>query len=78
MLVYSFSISEADGSNGEALGSIDLPDDGAARVFGDAVVRDMLRDNAAQYAGWTMDVAQGERTVCSIAFPLPTRDRLRA
>jgi hypothetical protein len=57
VLVYSFSISEADGSAGEALGSIDLLDDDAARVFGDAVIRDMLRDNADQYTGWTMGVA---------------------
>jgi hypothetical protein len=78
VLVYSFSISEADGSNEEALGSIDLPDDDAARVFGDVVISDMLRDNADQYSGWMMGVTQGERTVCSIAFPLPPRDRLRA
>jgi hypothetical protein len=78
VLVYSFSIGKADGSDGEALGSIDLLDDDAARVFGDAVIRDMLRDNAAQYTGWTMGVTQGERTVCSIAFPSPSRDRLRA
>ena len=78
VLVYSFSISEADGSEREALGCIDLLDDDAARGFGDAVIRDMLRDSADQYTGWTLGVTQGERMVCRLAFPRPSRDRLRA
>jgi hypothetical protein len=67
--VYSFSIRDGDGSNREVLGFIDLLNDYAALAFGNDVIRDMLRDNADQYVGWMMDIAEGERDVCSVAFP---------
>jgi hypothetical protein len=51
-------------------------DDNAARAFGKAMIRDMARRDATRYAGWTMDVAKGTRSVCSIRFP-PQRSQPR-
>ena len=78
MLVYSFLIRSGDGRDWEILGFTDLPNDCAALAFGNDVIRDMLRDNVDQYVGWTMDIAEGERPLCSIAFPLLSRGRIRA
>jgi len=78
VLVYSFSIRNGDGSDREVLGFIDLLNDDAALAFGNDVVRDMLRDTVDQYAGWMMDIAEGERHVCSVAFPFLSRGRMRA
>jgi hypothetical protein len=78
VLVYSFSIRNGDGSDLEVLGFTDLLNDYAALAFGNDVIRDMLRDNVDQYAGWMMDIAEGERVVCSVAFPSLSRGRMRA
>lgn len=73
MLVYSFSIHNGGGSDREVLGFTDLLNDDAARAFGNDVIRDMLRDNVDKYIGWMMDIAEGERAVCSVAFPFLVR-----
>jgi hypothetical protein len=69
VLIYRFSIHNADGSGREIAGRMALTDDNAARAFGKAMIRDMARRDTTRYAGWTMDVAKGTRPVCSIAFP---------
>ena len=69
MVIYYFSIHNADGSNREIAGRMALTDDNAARAFGKAMIRDTARRDTTRYAGWTMDVAKGARPVCSIAFP---------
>jgi hypothetical protein len=66
--IYCFSIHNADGSDRETTGRMALPDDNSARAFGKAMIRDMMRGDTT-YAGWTMDVAQRVRWVCSIPFP---------
>jgi hypothetical protein len=66
---YTFSMHNDDGSSREKNGSVTLRNDGAARAFGKRVIREMTSGNLAQYAGWTMDVASGERDVCSLPFP---------
>jgi hypothetical protein len=78
VIVYSFSIRNGDGSDREFLGFTDLPNDDAALAFGNDVIRDMLRDNVDQYAGWIMDIAEGDRHVCGVAFPVLSRGRKRA
>jgi hypothetical protein len=65
-MVYSFSLRNGDGSDREDTGCMWLRDDFEARAFGVAVIRDMLRDNAMSYSGWTMDVVADERAVCCI------------
>jgi hypothetical protein len=67
---YRFSMHSVDGSRREKTGSLTLPNDSAARAFGKRVIREMTAGNLEQYGGWTMDVASGERAVCSLPFPV--------
>lgn len=53
----------------EDLGCTDLLNDYVAQVFCDDVIRQMLPGNPDQHIGCTMEVMQGERPVCNIAFP---------
>ena len=66
MLIYRFTINNADGSDREEAGRMALRDDNAARAFGKAMIRDMMSGEAARYAGWIMDITQGERAVRSL------------
>lgn len=68
MRIYQFSIHGSDGVAQEDTGRMALTDDNAARAFAKAMIRDILREGAHQYQGWTMAVAQGARDVCTIAF----------
>jgi CheY-like chemotaxis protein len=68
VLIYWFSIRNADGSDRETTGRMALTDDNAARAFGKAMIRDMMRGET-MYMGWTMDIAQRARSVCSLPFP---------
>jgi hypothetical protein len=66
--IYRFSIHNADGSDREVTGRMVLVDDNAARAFGKAMIRDMMQDDNPRYAGWTMDVANVNRPICSLHF----------
>jgi hypothetical protein len=68
VVIYWFSIRNADGSDRETTGRMPLADDNSARAFGKAMIRDMMRGETI-YAGWTMDIAQRARPVCSLPFP---------
>jgi CheY-like chemotaxis protein len=68
MQIYRFSIQNADGSDRETTARMALRDDNAARAFGKAMIRDMMRGDTPRYAGWTMDVAKGSRAVCKLHF----------
>ena len=68
-MLYSFSIRNGDGSDREHTEYMSLPN--AARAFGDAVIRDLMRDNAVSYSGWSMDVSQSGRMVLTIALGEP-------
>jgi hypothetical protein len=50
------------------LGYMELADDATALAFGAKVIRDSMEGDADQYAGWTIDIAEGQRTVGSIPF----------
>jgi hypothetical protein len=63
---YRFVIRSGD--NVESLGAMPLRDDDEARLFGSAVIRDLMGNAAARYAAYTMDIVQGERAVASIPF----------
>jgi hypothetical protein len=71
MPAYSFVVRNSDATELEGLGGMALADDGMAVAFGKQVIRDLMREGAEQYAGWTMNVAQDERAVASIAFDRP-------
>jgi hypothetical protein len=75
---YGFSMHNGDGSSREKHGAVTLRNDGAARAFGKRVIREMTSGNPEQYAGWTMDVASGERAVCSLPFPAAASGRRAA
>jgi hypothetical protein len=75
VLIYWFSIRSADGSDRETTGRMVLADDNSARAFGKAMIRDMMRGDPT-YTGWTMDIAQRTRPVCSLPFP-PNESRPR-
>jgi hypothetical protein len=46
------------GPTGAETGCIAVADDSEALAFGKAVIKDVLHNNAHQYAGWTMDVSR--------------------
>jgi hypothetical protein len=69
VLIYCFSIYNADGDDRETCGRLALANDNAARAFGKTMIRDMMRGETPRYAGWTMNVAKGTRLVCNIPFP---------
>jgi len=68
MVVFTFSIHNADRSSCETAGRMALTNDNAARAFGKAMIRDMTLGDNQRYSGWMMDVTKGERLVCSIPF----------
>jgi CheY-like chemotaxis protein len=74
--IYRFSIHNADNTDRETTGRMALADDNSARAFGKAMIRDMMRDDS-MYAGWTMDIAQRARTVCSLPFAPRNESRPR-
>jgi hypothetical protein len=75
VLIYCFSINNADGSDHEIAGRMPLADDNAARAFGKAMIRDMMRGDTTRYAGWTMDVAKAR--VRFVASPSPGTNPVR-
>jgi hypothetical protein len=68
MPAYSFVVRNNDATEIEKLGAMELANDNAALAFGRRMIRDLMREGAEQHAGWTMDVAKGERAVASILF----------
>ncbi len=68
-MLYGFSMQSTDGKSREKLGSIVLLNDGDACVFGARVIQDATFGNLEQYAGWTMEIADGRRAVCNLPFP---------
>jgi uncharacterized protein (DUF2147 family) len=68
MRIYSFAIRNTDGSVREHTGRMSLANDADARAFGKAMILDLMRDGQLPYAGAIMDVANGKRPICSIAF----------
>jgi hypothetical protein len=77
VLTYRVTIRSGDDGDREFIGSIDLRNEDAALAFGNDAISDMMCGNSDQYVGWTMDIAEGQRAVCSVAFPsaapIPTK-----
>jgi hypothetical protein len=68
MVAYSFVVRNNHATEIEKLGAMALANDGEALAFSKQVIRDLMREGAAQYAGWTVDIAEDERAVASIPF----------
>jgi hypothetical protein len=60
---YHFALHDAFGVMSDDLGDLQLADDNDAIDHARLVVRDMLKDNPAQYPHWTMNITQEERVV---------------
>jgi hypothetical protein len=67
MMQYLFA-THKNGTMIEGLGSAPLADDNDAFDLGRRVIQDLMRKDAQQYAGWTMNITEGERTVGSVLF----------
>jgi hypothetical protein len=77
MHVYSFLILNSDGSEREVAGHMALRDDVEAIAFGRSIVEDLtMHGDATEYTGCSVDVANGERAVWTIAFPVVGRANL--
>jgi hypothetical protein len=74
--VFHYSIWDKDGCHREDTGSVALTDNDEALNFGRAVVRDLMRGNIATYAGWTVNVVQGKRTIGKICLVACDRTKL--
>jgi len=57
-------VSQAD----ELLGAISLSDDAIACEFGAHIIRDLIKEAPSRHAGWTLEIADGERAVATIPF----------
>jgi hypothetical protein len=66
--IYKFSIHDANGAHHENAGWMHLANESEAQEFAGNVIKDLLHGNAMRYANWTMDIAEGERAVASIAL----------
>jgi hypothetical protein len=64
MRCYHFAIRD-NGTDSEELGGMVLADDGEALAFGRQVAQEAC---AEEYTGRTLDVTEGDRSICSIPF----------
>ena len=67
MPLYRFAVHTSHPSN-ESEATEPLPDDGAALEAAKRIIGALKNNNAAMQNGWTIEVTDGERTVCEITF----------
>ena len=67
MSYYRF-IARDNASQAVELGGMALENDDMARGFGANVIRDLIREAPSQHAGWTLEIARGNRAVAAIPF----------
>ena len=67
MPLYRFAVHTSHPSN-ESEATEPLPDDGAALEEAKRIIGALKNNNAAMRNGWTIEVTDGERTVCEITF----------
>jgi hypothetical protein len=67
MLHFHFSIHDS-GTGSEKLGSDTFDSDAEATAFGKRVIKDLLHEEPARYANWTMKISEGARIISSISF----------
>ena len=60
---YRFPIQSDTGVVVDDTEPIDLPDDTAARNYGQSVIDELNEVEPRGYFGWTMDIKEGERLV---------------
>ena len=67
MLFYRFAIHKG-GARTEGLGVMELADDTEALGFGKRVIHDMIHRDPERYAGWTMDITNGDGPAAAVLF----------
>ena len=67
MPLYRFAVHTSHPSN-ESEAIEPLPDDGAALEEAKRIIGALKNNAAAMRIGWTIEVTDGERTVCEITF----------
>ncbi len=67
-MLYIFLLRDHDGTCLEDNGPLHFETDLAAKDFGESMVRDILVGSEGRYVGWTLEVANGARVVCSLPF----------
>ena len=65
---YRFPIQSDTGAVVDDTEPIDLPDDTAARNYGQSVIDELNEDEPRAYFGWIMDIKEGERLVAILPF----------
>jgi hypothetical protein len=68
MIIYHFAM-HVDGAGFEDLGFMSLAGDGDALAFGKQVILDLMHGDR-KYAGWIMDITEGERPVGRLPTPI--------
>ena len=69
MSYYRF-ITRNSASQANELGGLAFEDDAVACEFGTKIVLDLIEDDPTTHAGWTLEIAEGNRVVASIPFEL--------
>lgn len=67
MPYYQF-VARTEDAQSENLGVMDLRHDGDAVSFAHGVIRDLMHTHSTVYGSWTLDIAEDERQVASVAF----------
>jgi hypothetical protein len=67
MPFYHFAIHKG-GARTEGLGIMELVDDTEALDFGKRVIQDMIHRDPEHYAGWTMDITNGDGPAAAVLF----------
>jgi hypothetical protein len=67
MPLYRFAVHTSHPSN-ESEATEALPDDGAALEEAKRIIGALKNSDGAMRHGWTIEVTDGERTVCKITF----------
>ena len=65
---YFQFIARTEDSQTENLGVVNLRHDGDALSFARAVIHDLMHTHPEVYGSWTLDIAEDERQVASVAF----------
>jgi hypothetical protein len=68
MARYHFGMHNDDKTRSEEVGIQVLDNDVTAVAFARGVIENVLHGNINRYSDWSMDIAEGTRTVASVRF----------
>jgi hypothetical protein len=68
---YRFPVFRPSGELVAYEDGVHLPDDDAARKYGEDVISELVRHDADGYVGWMMQIRSSDRLLASIPFAKP-------